>query len=83
MPEYLILKLEGDDPRAAKVAAHVVFEGDPKDALLQGFIGVGRYAIVDWGERIEGDLAPGPVEVASVEDSRLRSEAVEATEKEA
>ena len=80
MPEYLILKLEGDDPRSATITAHVQFDGEPKDAIKQGFDGEGRYAIVDWTERLESGLVQGPVEVTDPEDSGVRAEKAEATQ---
>jgi len=81
VPEYLILKLEGDDPRSAKVTSHVVHDGELADALPQGYEGDGRYAIVNWSERTEGDLTPGPVEVAAVEGRVERAEAAAQAEK--
>ena len=81
MPEYLILKLEGDDPRDATITAHIQFDGDPEDAIKQGFDGEGRYAIVDWTERLESGLVQGPVEVTDAETSEARAEkAAEAAE---
>lgn len=80
MPEYLILKLEGGDPRNAEITAHVIADGEPVAVLPQGFKSDGRYAIVDWSERVEADLALGPAQVSDVEDGQARSEAVEAAE---
>jgi len=78
--EYLILKLEGDSPRAATITAHIQFDGDPADAIKQGYEGEGRYAIVNWTERIEGELRQGPVELADVEDKKTREEAAQVAE---
>lgn len=77
MPEYLILKLQGDDPRNATITAHVQFDGGPEDAIKQGFDGEGRYAIVDWSERLESGLVQGPVEVTDPEDSEVRAKKAE------
>jgi hypothetical protein len=79
MTEFLILKLEGDDPRNAKVVAHVTFDGGPEEAIKQGYDGDGRYAIVSWNERLEANLAPGPAELSDVQDKAAR-EAVAAEE---
>lgn len=79
MKEYLILKLEGDDPRSAKVVTVVQSEDEPEDILPQGFVGDGRYAIVDWTERVEGSLAPGPVALNAVEDRAAREKRDEAS----
>lgn len=78
MPEYLILKLEGDSPCDAKITAHIVGEGEPAGLIKQGFDGDGRYAIVNWDERVEGDLALGPAEVSGVEDKAAREVVAEA-----
>lgn len=81
MPEYLILKLSGDDPRNARIVSHVTYEGDdPSQVLAQGYAGDGRYALLNWTERVEGDLVPGPVEVAEVQDAATRTEIAEAAE---
>jgi hypothetical protein len=81
VPEFLILKLEGDDPRNAQIVSYVTYEGeDPAEALAQGYAGDGRYALLSWSERVEGDLVPGPVEVAAVEDAAARTETAEAAE---
>jgi hypothetical protein len=86
MPEYLILKLEGDDPRDATLAAHVISDVEPDDTnglkgvIAQGFKSDGRYAILDWSARVEADLAVGPAQVSGVEDGKARAEAVEAAQ---
>lgn len=77
MPEYLILKREGEDPLPRTVAI-ISCDGGATDALPQGYQGDGRYVVVDWGERVEADLAPGPVEVNAVEDRAARDEAAAA-----
>lgn len=72
MKEYLILKMEGGDLRNATVAAVVQSEDEPEDVLPQGFLGEGRYAVLNWTERVEGDLTLGPVAVTAVEDKAAR-----------
>lgn len=75
MPEYLILKLEGDDPRDASIVTSVVSdEEDLTKVIKQGYTDDGRYAIVDWSERLESDLEQGPVKVKGVEDAEKRAE---------
>lgn len=77
MPSFLILKLEGDDPCNAKIVALVNVDGEAADAVKQGYVGDGRYAVLDFDERVECDLAPGAVEVADVEDKATRAEAAQ------
>jgi hypothetical protein len=82
MTEFLILKLEGDNPRDAQITAFVEFDGEPEDAIKQGFDGEGRYVIVNWSERLESGLAHGPVEVTDPENSEVRAERAEAAQRE-
>lgn len=72
MPEYLILKLEGDGPRDIRGVTRVVSDEAPGDLLPQGFDGEGRYAVVDWSERVEADLGRGPVKATAVQDKAAR-----------
>jgi len=78
MPQYLILKLEGGVPR--EIAAVVDSEDEPDKAIKQGFTGDGRYAILDWDERVEAELGLGPVKATGVEDRATRAELVAAPE---
>lgn len=78
MTSYLILKLEADAP-LPKVVALVSSDGEAEEAIKQGFDGNSRYAILDWDERLEANLAPGPAELSDVQDKAAR-EAVAAEE---
>lgn len=82
MAQYLILKLEGEDPCDAAITAHVISDGDAVDAMPQGFAGPGRYVALNWDDRLEGDLVHGPVQVVGVEDRPTREMAAERREEE-
>lgn len=83
MPEYLILKLEGESPRDAQIISHVISDDEPHIAAKQGYTGDGRYAIVNWDERVECDLSPGAVRATGVQDRAKREELTAKAEPEA
>lgn len=64
MHEFLIIRLsDSGDPREAVVAQYVATgSADIAAAARQGYIGDGRYAVLDWAARTEFDLYPGPIE---------------------
>ena len=80
MPQFLILKQEDDDWANAQIVALVSADGEAGDVVRQGYVGDGRYAVLDFDERVECDLVPGPVEVAAVADKAAREEAQEIAE---
>lgn len=84
MPDYLIFKLPpADQPGAVpQLTQHIFSDLPPEEAIKQGFEGDGRYAIVDWDERLEADLAPGDVAVKGKEDRKAREKARAKAEKE-
>lgn len=62
MPAYLIVRLPASgDPRDAAVTQYVADAPDAEHAAPQGYTGDGRYAVLDWDERAEFDLCPGPI----------------------
>lgn len=77
MPDYLIFKLPPADAldTSPQLVQHIYSELPPEEAIKQGYEGDGRYAIVDWDERLEADLAPGDVAVSAKQDRAAREKA--------
>ena len=81
MPDYLIFQLPAEEsPDLPQLVAHIFSEEKPEIAIKQGYTGEGRYAIVDWDERLEADLAPGTLSVSGKQDRAARDKAREKAE---